>query len=229
MPEAKRGTEGSQTLERGLAVLSALGSDPRGLTVKEVVEAVGLHQSVTYRLLISLQRTGFATRGDDGRYCVGSAVVSLADRVRPRIRDVAGPPLRQLAVALDATASLVEIIGEHAVATVVAEPPTDGPRFSYRLGNRDPLDRGAGGIAALASLPFVEGESERVTRTREAGFVITHSEINPGAHGVAAPIPDVVGTAASVNVITNRQDLAATAGPRVRDTALAIAAALVQP
>src|SRR5690606_87025 len=136
--------QGSQTLERGLAVLVALSRHPEGLTVAEAATATGLHRSITYRLLVSLPRTGFAERDDDGRYTVGREAAVLAGHSRPRLRDVAEPVLRDLAAELDATASLVEVDGDAAVTTVVAEPPTDGPRFSYRLGNRDPLDRGAG-------------------------------------------------------------------------------------
>ena len=76
-------------------------------------------------------------------------------------------------------------------ATLVAEPPSDGPRFSYRLGNRDPLDRGAGGVAALAAGPPQPGEPDRVATARAQGFITTHGELNAGAHAIAAPLPQV--------------------------------------
>ncbi|WP_280331325.1 IclR family transcriptional regulator [Nocardia wallacei] len=146
-------TDGAQTLERGLAVLVELSRHPDGLTIAQVATACGLHRSITTRLLVSLQRTGFARRDQSGAYRVGPAVAELLGRARPRLREVAGPVLERLARTVDATASLVEVIDGFAVTTLVAEPPTDGPRFSYRLGNRDPLDRGAGGVAALAPPP----------------------------------------------------------------------------
>ncbi|WP_280277264.1 IclR family transcriptional regulator, partial [Nocardia wallacei] len=146
-------TDGAQTLERGLAVLVELSRHPDGLTIAQVATACGLHRSITTRLLVSLQRTGFARRDESGAYRVGPAVAELLGRARPRLREVAGPVLERLARTVDATASLVEVIDGFAVTTLVAEPPTDGPRFSYRLGNRDPLDRGAGGVAALAAAP----------------------------------------------------------------------------
>lgn len=225
MAEPAAGPEGSQTLERGLAVLLALGAADHGMTASEVAGACGLHRSIAYRLLVSLVRTGFAVRDDAGRYRPGPAATSLADRVRPRVRAVAEPVLHRLAARLDATASLVEVVGDAAVATVVAEPPTDGPRFSYRLGARDPLDRGAGGLAALASGPPVPGEPDRVRTTREAGHVTTHAEVNPGAHALAAPVTGA-GVLAAVNVVTNRPELLVSSVDDVVAAAREIAAAL---
>ncbi len=219
---------GSQTLERGLAVLVELGRHPRGLTTAEAAVACGLHRSITHRLLVSLVRTGFADRDAAGRFRVGPAAADLAHGVgvRPaRLRDVAGPVLHRLAVELDATASLVEVAGDAAVTTLVAEPPTDGPRFSYRLGNRDPLDRGAGGLAALASGPALPGEAERVAAVREAGHVATYAELNPGAYAVAAPLPGWP-VRAAVNVVTSREELVAAAVEPVLRAVREIGAAL---
>lgn len=204
---APKAAMGSQSLERGIQVLRELSTRPDGLTVSEVAEATHLHRSIANRLLISLVRTGFAFRDDSARYRVGPELMRIAGQSRPQIREVAEPVLHALAARIGATASLVEVVGDAAVATVVAEPATDGPRFSYRLGNRDPLDRGAGGIAALASAPASAHDPERVTETRERGFVTSESEINPGAYGLAAPIPSASGVRASVNIITNRSDL----------------------
>lgn len=204
---APKAAAGSQSLERGIQVLRELSTRPDGMTVSEVAEATQLHRSIANRLLISLVRTGFAFRDDSARYRVGPELVRIAGQSQPRIREVAEPVLHALAAKIGATASLVEVVGDAAVATVVAEPATDGPRFSYRLGNRDPLDRGAGGIAALASAPAAADEPERVTLTRQRGYVTSESEINPGAYGLAAPIPSTSGVRASVNIITNRAEL----------------------
>ncbi|WP_324193857.1 IclR family transcriptional regulator [Nocardia blacklockiae] len=198
--------DGAQTLERGLAVLVELGRHPEGLTTAQVAAACGLHRSITTRLLVSLQRTGFAQRDEGGAYRVGPAVGELLGLSRPGLREVAAPVLERLARAVDATASLVEVIDGYAVTTLVAEPPSDGPRFSYRLGNRDPLDRGAGGVAALASGPPRAGEPDRVGAARADGFVTTHGELNQGAHAIAAPLPGW-GRLAAVNIVTNRESV----------------------
>ena len=224
MSPTQPASDGSQTLERGLAVLRELGRHPEGLTTSEVASNCGLHRSITNRLLVSLQRTAFASRHTDGRYTVGPSVHDLVDGTRPQLRAVAEPVLHRLARMVDATASLVEVVGDHAVTTVVAEPPSDGPRFSYRLGNRDPLDRGAGGLAALASGPPMIGEPDRVAGTRAAGHVTTHGELNPGAHGAAAPLPGW-GRLAAIVVVTSDRQAAERAVPALLSAAREILAA----
>lgn len=216
----------AQTLERGLAVLETIGAAGRGITTSEIAAQTGLHRSIVHRLLVSLERTGYASRDAGGRYALGPALVALAARARPGLQDVAAPVLHALAAELDATASLVEAIGDAAVTALVAEPPTDGPRFSYRLGNRDPLDRGAGGLAVLASGPALPDEPARVASVRADGVVTTHGELNPGAYGVAAPIPGLQGVRAAVTVITSREDVAVRAEPVVAAAAVEIARGL---
>jgi DNA-binding IclR family transcriptional regulator len=224
MSMSEPASEGSQTLERGLSVLLELGRHPQGLTTSEVASSCGLHRSITHRLLVSLHRTAFASRDADGRYTVGPAVHDLVKNARPQLREVAEPVLRRLARLVDASASLVEVIEDHAVTTLVAEPPSDGPRFSYRLGNRDPLDRGAGGLAALASGPPVPEEPDRVAGIRATGHVTTHGELSPGAHGAAAPLPGW-GRLAAVVVITSDRQSAETAVPALVSAAREIVAA----
>jgi DNA-binding IclR family transcriptional regulator len=102
------------------------------------------------------------------------------------------------------------------VAVAVIEPPGPGPRFSYGVGNRDPLDRGAAGLALLAAEAPREGDAERVAAARERGHVVTHEEVVPGTYGIAAPIRPPRGERpAAVNIITHRQDVADRAVPLV--------------
>lgn len=202
-------SDGSQTLERGLAVLAELARHPDGLTTAEVATACGLHRSIAHRLLVSLTRTGFAVRDGSGRHRVGPSARAVAG-TGPGLRDLAAPVLDALAREVDATASLVEVVGDAAVTVLVAEPPSHGPRFSYRLGNRDPLDRGAGGLAALASGPPRPGEPERLAGIRDAGLVTTYAELHPGAHGLAAPLPGWP-VRAAICVVTGREELTRTA------------------
>lgn len=191
---------GAQTLERGLAVLRELGRHEDGLSTAQVAEVTGLHRTVVHRLLVSLVGTGFARRDDRGRHHVGPAVAALAVHAAPVLRDVAGPPLQDLADRIGLAVSLVEVEEAAAVTTLVAHPAVEGPQFAYRLGHREPLDRGAGGIAAAASAPPSAGEPAAVAAAREAGYAVTHGELNPGAHGVAVPLPGWASPAAATVV-----------------------------
>lgn len=222
-------SDGSQTLERGLRALATLADNPEGMTASEVAWALGVHRSIAYRLLTTLLRVGYVDRDGDARYRVGVGLLTLADRARPRLRQVATSVLAPLAAQLQATTTLVEVIGEHAVPTVVEDPPTTGPYFSYGVGHRDPLERGSGGLAALASGPPRDDEPSRVTETRERGHVTTHSEIVPGAYGIAAPVQaSTLARLSSINVITHRADVAETAVGPVMSAARDIAHLLDQ-
>ncbi|HEY7013574.1 MAG TPA: helix-turn-helix domain-containing protein, partial [Streptosporangiaceae bacterium] len=70
-----------QTLIRGLAVMELL-ADGRALSVAQIAQAVGLHRSVTYRIVRTLDDRDFLERQPDGRYRLGLAVASLARSVR---------------------------------------------------------------------------------------------------------------------------------------------------
>jgi len=234
MPEQQaaeqRRADGSQTLERGLVALRLLAEAPQGLGASEIADRLGIHRSMAYRLLTTLTRQDFAARDSTGRYRIGLSFFTLAEQVRPPLLDIAQPVLRELAGRLGATACLVVPENEHAVAVAVIEPPGSGPRFSYRVGNRDPLDRGAAGIAMLAAGPALAGEPERVGAARLAGYAVTHEEIVPGTFGIAAPIrtPGNIQSAA-VNVITHSRELSERAVPLVVAAAERITRLLADP
>ncbi|MGW0605303.1 IclR family transcriptional regulator [Streptomyces sp. NPDC002640] len=222
--------EGSQTLERGLMVLRMIAEEPRGLTASEVGARLGVHRSVAYRLLTALVRQGFAAKDAAHRYRVGLAFFTLAELTRPPLLDAARPVLRDLAAELGVTACLVVPEGKEAVAVAVVEPPGSGARLSYRVGNRDPLDRGAGGLALLAAARPTEGEPERVAEVRERGYALTREELLPGVFGVASPVVRRAHEQpAAVTMLTHREDLAEQAVPAVLAAARRLSRALDTP
>jgi DNA-binding IclR family transcriptional regulator len=223
----RRQADGAQTLERGLRALRLLAAAPGGMTAAEVARALDVHRSVAYRLLLTLVRERFASRDEEARYRVGTGLATLAESVMPTLRAVAEPVLRDLAERLDATACLMVRDGDEAVAICVVEPSTPGPRLSYRVGSRDPLDQGAGGLALLAAGPPVPAEPARVRKVRAAGYVLTSGEVLAGAHAIAAPIPASHPEGpASVVVITHRREVAHAATESLLDGARRIAPSL---
>lgn len=208
--------ETSQTLDRGLRVLEVLAEATGGLTVAELAERVGAPRTAGYRLVATLEAHGFVRRGSDGRVRLGLGVLRLARRVQPLLRESALPALRRLAEDLGATAHLTVAEGSEALAVAVVEPSWTDYHMAYRVGSRHPLTHGAAGKAILlardpdAALPFAASESE----------------LQPGAHGLAAPILDVVGLEASVGVVAFTAFDPAQAAPRVIRAAAEIAASL---
>lgn len=180
---------GSQTLDRGLRVLEIVaGAD--GLGVGEVAEVAGLHRSITYRMMRTLEHRGLIERDGEGRYVAGARLAMLARGVAPTLRDVAAPRLADLAERTGRTAFLVVASGDLAVTVHVEEPRTTIAHVAYRPGVQHPLTRGAPGLALLAGGPARPGEREEVTRSRERGWAQSHGEVIAGYRSCAAPVHD---------------------------------------
>jgi DNA-binding IclR family transcriptional regulator len=187
--------EGSQTLERGLRVLRALGDEPAGLSVSELAKTLGTHRAGIYRLLAPLAGERLVERAANGRYSLGAGLVELASRVRPRLQELAAPELRRLADELAATAALTIRDGHEAVVAAVAEPRNADVHLVYRTGLRHALDVAAPGVAMLAAAPPRRGERPAVREARKRGWAVTTGELLFGATGVAAPVVGAHGEA----------------------------------
>ena len=95
--------------------------------------------------------------------------------------------------------SLLVAEGDQQVAIAVIVPTNVFYQLSFHEGSRYPLERGAAGIALLASMPPRPGERDLVPLTREQGWVITHGEIEPNTYGLAVPVRRQSAVAADVH------------------------------
>lgn len=195
-------TDGSLTLDRGLALLQAVAdAEGQALSVSELADQVGVSRAAVYRLLAPLTERGLVWR-DGTRVRLGIGLLRLASRVLPQLRDAATPVLRGLAEGVGATAHLSIADGEVVQAVAVVEPSWTSFHVGYRVGTRHPLSRGAAG-KAIALRP---GGPE---------WVSTAGELQPGAFGVAAPVRGVSGLRASIGVISLNKLDASAVGPRI--------------
>jgi DNA-binding IclR family transcriptional regulator len=207
--------ETSQALDRGVRTLTLLADTPAGFTVTELAAALGSSRPAVYRVLATLGEHGLIHRAADGRVRLGLGVLRLARGVQPLLRDAALPVLRDLAEEVGATAHLTVADGDEALAVAVVEPSWTSVHVAYRVGSRHPLERGAAGRAILAARRPAAADR----------YVLTEGELQPGAQGIAAPVP--VGLVeASVGVVSLAPLDAAVVGPRVVLAAAALAAAL---
>jgi DNA-binding IclR family transcriptional regulator len=99
------------------------------------------------------------------------------------------------------------------------EPSWTDFHVSYRVGSRHPLTRGAAGKAILLGRQIeASGAGER--------FAVTEGELQPGARGLAAPVPGVEGLEASVGIVTIGDIDVDLVAPRVSRAAREVAARL---
>ncbi|NGO70413.1 helix-turn-helix domain-containing protein [Streptomyces boncukensis] len=210
--------ETSQTLDRGLRVLTLLADTDHGLTVTELSNKLGVNRTVVYRLLATLEQHALVRRDLGGRARVGLGVLRLGRQVHPLVREAALPALRSLAEDVGATAHLTLVDGTEALAVAVVEPSWTDYHVAYRTGFRHPLDRGAAGRAILMG---------RGSECEEGpGFALTHGELEAGASGAAAPVLGVGGIEGSVGVVMLADSVPDQVGVRVVHAAHEVADAL---
>jgi DNA-binding IclR family transcriptional regulator len=200
--------------------LEAVATSGTGLTVQQVAEHAGVHRTIAYRLLSTLAQFRLVVKGEDGRYRSAAGLAVLGASFDNNVRQLSMPTLRALADDLGTTVSLLIAEGDQQVAVAVIVPSRVSYQLSFHEGSRYPLDRGAAGIALLATMPPRPGERELVGQTRKEGWVITHGEIEPNTYGLAVPVrrrPPAPPTC--LNLISHREDVVM----RGRETVVAAA------
>jgi DNA-binding IclR family transcriptional regulator len=180
----------SQTLDRGLACLEFVALSDRGVSVDATAEALGLHRSIVYRLLRTLEIRHLVERDVEGDYLPGTYLAVLSRSVRRSLRSAAAPVLVSVAEDLQMTSFLVVADGDEAITLDSVEPTSLNAHVAYRPGTRHAIDRGAPGIALLAGRPAVPGERPEVTRARKLGWAESRAEVIPGLAALAVPIGD---------------------------------------
>lgn len=196
MTEDGEGAPASQTLDRGIRVLEHLAATREPQSIATVAAAVGVHRSIAYRLLRTLEAHRLVERDDAGSYGVGLAVVGLSRSVRRTLQAAATPELAQLVRSLGMTAFLVVRDGDEAVTVNAVEPRDSPAHVAFRPGNRHPVGLGATGLALLVpDEPSPDDRADLVT-ARARGWASTLGEVIPGMRAVAAPVRHADGSTA---------------------------------
>lgn len=206
-------SEGSLTLDRGLALLQAVAdAGGEAATISELAVTIGASRAAVYRLLGPLSERGLVWR-DGNKVRLGVGLLRLADQVLPQLRQAAHPVLRDLAEKVGATTHLTVEQGSQAQAVAVVEPSWTAFHVAYRVGSRHALTAGAAGKAMGM-------------RSSEQGWATSTGELQAGASGVAAPVRGVPGLRASVGVLSMEPLDAKVVGPQVVAAAAALTAVL---
>jgi DNA-binding IclR family transcriptional regulator len=220
----------AKTLANGLDVLAAaVAAGAAGRTVSELARDTGLHRTVVHRLVVTLADRRLLRRLPGGRFAVGLGALDLAAAVHTDLQGASAGPLMALAEDLGATAHLSVLDGDHVVSVATHEPRTAHLHVAYRVGTRHRADVGAAGLAILLGRDARPHERPDVTTGRRRGYAVTVGEIQPGAWGLAAPVPYRTSPVdASVGVVALHPMDERRVAPAVLAAAAAVGAALAR-
>ena len=206
----------SQTLSRGIRILEILGDEHGALSIDEIAARLGVHRSIAYRLLRTLEDHRLVGRDAAGLVALGPRMAALAAGVAHDLQAEALPELTAVANELGMTCFLAVLDGTECITLVSVEPRHTVASVAQRPGARHPVTVGAPGKAILAQLPEAEWPADApsalhdaVARSRLAGFATSHDEVIPTVQSVAVPLalrgqrPAAI---AVVHVATDRTD-----------------------
>lgn len=149
---------GSQTVDRALVVLNLIASEASPVSLDELAARVGLHRSIVYRLVRSLENAGFVSRDSaQGGYTYGPALFSIGVKINSRfdIRGLFRPLMEEIVQRFGETASLHVRSGDQRVCVDVVEG-VHAIRRVVPVGETLPIYAGETGRALLSMLPDTE-------------------------------------------------------------------------
>lgn len=181
----------SQTLDRGLTVLEIVSGSRTPLAISQVATKTGLHRSIVYRLIRTLEDHGLVHRNHDDKFVPGFGLVSLGASISGALSAFATPPLSKLADSAGVTAFVSVRDGDEAVTMLAIEPTR--PRVALatptaKVGCRSSIGAGAPGHALRSFDMATPHEHPAVRHARERGWTRTCGEVMDGVSCIAVPL-----------------------------------------
>ncbi len=204
----------SQQIQRALDVIETIAEAPRGLTLTEIADRLGLPKSSALRLVANLEMRRYVEQDQNNRYRIGLRVFSigggaLADNI---LRTCARPYLEDLSIKVGESTYLAILDQDQALYIDRIESPMP-VRSHSPIGSHRPLQITAVGKvmlsgmtpvkaaeivqqrAALDSVPAMTQQEleQRLQRIIADGYAIDVGEYDEGLTCIAAPIRDETG------------------------------------
>lgn len=186
----------SQTLARGIRVLEILAEVGHPLSIAELSAALGVHRSVAYRILRTLEDYKLVARNSSGAVQLGARLGELSQSVSRDLQSAALPELTALAQELTMTSFLTILEGSEVVILTSVEPRHQAATILYRPGSRHSITLGAPGIAMQSLIgdaqwkrlaPGVARRAE-LRDVEERGYITTRGEVIRGMAATAVPL-----------------------------------------
>ena len=203
----------SQTLSRGIRMLEVLADSVRSPSISELATAIGVHRSIAYRILRTLEDHGLVARDAAGLVHLAAKMATLARGVSRDLQSTAVPALRDAANELAMTAFLVILDRAECVTLASIEPRAGLATVAQHPGTRHSLVVGAPGIAIQSMLSDAALVELAVPRRPEAvgigltGFASSHDEVISGLRSIAVPLAAAGHPPAALAVVYVATDL----------------------
>lgn len=198
----------SQTLSRGLSALEVIAEAEKPIGIAELAAHLGLHRSITYRIVRTLEEHRLVVRTPSGGLVPGTRLAALARAVARDLQSAALPELTAVANELGMTAFVAVLDGDEVIALVSVEPRHAVAPVVQRPGTRHPLYRGAPGTAIQAALTAQERAALGDERLHDEaffaafpGYATSHDEVIKGLSSVAVPLRPRERAAAAIAVV----------------------------
>ncbi|MCC3282918.1 IclR family transcriptional regulator [Arthrobacter caoxuetaonis] len=199
----------SQTLSRGIQALELLAEAETPLSIAELSVGLGVHRSIAYRILRTLEAHSLVMRDDAGRVSAAPGLAALARGVSRDLQSASLPELTVLANELAMTAFIAVWDQHDCVTLVTVEPRHSRTALVQRPGTRHSFTAGAPGIAIQSAVSeehwnrLAPGQPyrEEAKLARQRGYATSHSEVIEGVGSVAVPVQVPGQLPASLSVV----------------------------
>jgi len=203
----------SQSLERGLAILSCFTPKRPVLGIADIADELGMSRSTTHRYVITLLALGYLEQGASRKYRLGLRVTDLGMSAlnSTGLREHAAPFLEELRQRTSYTVSLGVLDGPEDLYVDQARSFRRGrDGVSARTGSRLPAYCSAMGKLLLASLPDDDQKEliaqlkltkhgpntimskkalrDELDEVRSANFAVDDEELAKDLYSIAAPV-----------------------------------------
>jgi len=226
----------SQSLERGLAVLSCFTAEHPVLGIADIADGLGMSRSTTHRYASTLVVLGYLEQGIGRKYRLGLRVTDLGMSVliSTGLREHSHPYLEELRQCTSYTASLSVLDGSDILYVDRARSFRRGQNkidLELHPGSRLPAYCTAMGKILLAYLPGEERKKriaelkpikrapntitsksalqDELQKVADAGFAVNDEELTPELYAIAVPVRDEAQeVVAAVNVAVHSSMIA---------------------
>jgi IclR family pca regulon transcriptional regulator len=205
----------SQSLERGLAILSCFTPARPVLGIADIADHLGMSRSTTHRYVITLVALGYLEQGASRKYRLGLRVTDLGMSALSStgLREHSHPYLQELRERSSYTVSLAVLDGSDILYIDRVRSFRRGQSkidLDLHPGSRLPAYCTSMGKLLLASLPESEQRDlftsmkltkrgpntitskkalrDELDEVRTAGFAVNDEELAPGLYSISAPV-----------------------------------------